>query len=324
MFEKQAAVFFYAVSPVHLGAGNTIGVIDNPNQREKHTGHPCFAGSGLKGAVRHGFEAIGGDASLIDRLFGPESGSSRLHAGAVSFGDAQLVAFPVRSLKNGYVYASCPQALGRAQRLLLLLGIHTDWRIPEVQEGHCTLANPELLSGEQLHLEAFEYAAKVSQDLPALAADLADKALLQDKAHAFFRDKLGKDLVVLSDTDFAYFVQRAADAWEKSRHCSDEYMKLAKGLPALIMNSGLMQVMAFLQEKGAKASQHHCVDLAQHLRGWLRRRFPRTIPDDRFEPFMEALMQKASPRDYQDITTEAFAWLRWMRQMAAAARAGGS
>jgi CRISPR-associated protein Cmr4 len=29
MFEKHAAVFLYAVSPVHMGAGQAIGVIDN-------------------------------------------------------------------------------------------------------------------------------------------------------------------------------------------------------------------------------------------------------------------------------------------------------
>jgi CRISPR-associated protein Cmr4 len=51
MFEKKAAVFLYAVSPVHMGAGQAIGVIDNPIQRERHTNHPCFAGSGIKGAV---------------------------------------------------------------------------------------------------------------------------------------------------------------------------------------------------------------------------------------------------------------------------------
>lgn len=115
--------------------------------------------------------------------------------------------------------------------------------------------------------------------------------------------------------------QRAADAWEKSQQCSDEYMKLAKGLPALIMNSGLMQTMAFLHEKGAKPAQRHCEDLARHLRGWLRQRFPHDIQGDQFEPFMNALMN-AEPRTYQHITTEAFAWLRWLRQMAAAARAG--
>jgi CRISPR-associated protein Cmr4 len=209
MFEQQAAVFLYAVSPVHLGAGSMIGVIDNPIQRERHTGHPCFAGSGIKGAVRHGFEAIGGDPVLIDRLFGPESGSPDLHAGAVSFGDAQLVVLPVRSLRNGYVYATCPQALGRAARLLALIGLPTAWRIPDVAEGTCLLANPELLAKDRLHLEAFEYNARVSPDLPELSTDLAKKALPPDAAHAFFREKLTKDLVVLSDTDFAYFTQNA-------------------------------------------------------------------------------------------------------------------
>ena len=211
MFQRQAAVFLYAVSPVHMGAGSAVGVIDNPIQRERHTGHPCFAGSGLKGALRHGFEAIGGDPALIHRLFGPDSDSGDLHAGAVSFGDAQLVAFPVRSLKNGYVYATCPQALARAQRLLVLVGSKADWAaLPKVAEGDCLLANPALLSGGgKLHLEAFEYSAVVSQSLPALAADLAKRALPPDAAYQFFRDKLAQDLVVLSDTDFGYFVNNA-------------------------------------------------------------------------------------------------------------------
>lgn len=209
MFEKHAALFLYAVSPVHMGAGQAVGVIDNPIQRERHTGHPCFAGSGIKGAVRHGFTAIGGDAKLIDRLFGPESNSGELHAGAVSFGDAQLVALPVRSLRGGYVYATCPQALSRAQRLLGLIGQTCAWKVPSVAEGQCLIANPALLSGDKLHLEAFEYVAKVSQDLPAISGDLAQRGLPAGDAYTFFADKLKTDLVVLSDTDFAYFAQHA-------------------------------------------------------------------------------------------------------------------
>lgn len=209
MFERHAALFLYAVSPVHMGAGQAVGVIDNPIQRERHTGHPCFAGSGIKGAVRHGFTAIGGDGTLIDRLFGPESNSGDLHAGAVSFGDAQLVALPVRSLRGGYVYTTCPQALSRAQRLLGLIGKPCAWAIPSVAEGQCLVANPALLSGDRLHLEAFEYTARVSQELPALSEDLARRSLPAGDAYVFFAGKLKTDLVVLSDTDFAYFAQHA-------------------------------------------------------------------------------------------------------------------
>lgn len=114
--------------------------------------------------------------------------------------------------------------------------------------------------------------------------------------------------------------RRAQDAWEKagdgiSRHGKD-YVNDAKGLPALIMNSGLMQVMAYLEDKGGR---HHT--LAQHLRSWLQGRFPRQLPSADFAPFMQALMQ-ATPGDYQAITAEAFAWLRWLRQMAAARNGG--
>ena len=109
--------------------------------------------------------------------------------------------------------------------------------------------------------------------------------------------------------------RRAQDAWERSKDYSKEHVNLAKGLPALVMNSGLMQVMAFLHEKGSKPTQRHCEDVACHLRAWLHERFD-NVPET-FDGFMEALL-KADSRQYQAITTEAFAWLRWLRQMAKA------
>ncbi len=218
MFEQQAAVFLYAVSPVHMGAGQAIGVIDNPIQRERHTGHPCFAGSGIKGAVRHSFKNLGGNADHISRLFGPESKKSEtgeLHAGAVSFGDAQVVALPVRSLKGGFVYATCPQAIARAQRLLAHLALTRQWpALPEVKPGTCLTSHTAQLGGkdaDRLHLEAFEYQAadKACAALQTIAQDLAQNALPAGDGYSFFRDKLAADLVVLSDSDFDYFSQHA-------------------------------------------------------------------------------------------------------------------
>ena len=215
MFEQQAAVFLYAVSPVHVGAGQAIGVIDNPIQRERHTGHPCFAGSGIKGAVRHSFKSLGGDETLIARLFGPEPGSADLHAGSLSFGDAQLVALPVRSMKGGFVFATCPQAIARAQRLLAHLGLARHWpTLSEVKEGDCLTTHAGQLGGgssDKLHLEAFEYTAtnKACAALQAIAQDLSQTALPTGDGYAFFRDKFAKDLVVLSDSDFDYFSQNA-------------------------------------------------------------------------------------------------------------------
>lgn len=106
--------------------------------------------------------------------------------------------------------------------------------------------------------------------------------------------------------------QRAENAWGCAERYSKEHVKIAKGLPALIMNSGLMQVLAFCHEKG-NANEV----VAAQLRAWLSRRFSKQLPSTDFAPFMQALMQ-TGPQDFQAITAEAFAWLRWLRQMAAA------
>jgi CRISPR-associated protein Cmr5 len=106
--------------------------------------------------------------------------------------------------------------------------------------------------------------------------------------------------------------QRAADAWQCAQGQGQGYTNLAKGLPALIMNSGLLQVLAFLHEKG---SQPHCSALGDHLRSWVHKRFCE-VPED-FEGFMKELM-KADSRKFQTITAECLAWLRWLRQLAAA------
>lgn len=210
MFQASKALFIYCVSPVHMGAGTAIGLIDNPIQRERHTEYPMIAGSGLKGSVRHRFQADGWDKSLIARIFGPETNASD-HAGAISFGDAQLVAFPVRCTRRAYVYATSPTALARTKRLLQTIGVDCHWPIPEVQERFCRVIENQgpVNNNQPLHLEAFELTAIGSTELLKIAEFLAEKALPAGDAYAFFREKLKTDLVLLPDEDFGYFVKNA-------------------------------------------------------------------------------------------------------------------
>lgn len=217
MFQAQQALFIYCVSPVHMGAGTAIGLIDNPIQRERHTEYPMIAGSGLKGAVRHHFWSQLDDDSrkdksnLLNRLFGPETDASDF-AGAISFGDAQLVAFPVRCVKGAFVYATSPTALARAKRLLQTFGITCKWPIPEVREHFCRVVaegKGPVGNNQPLHLEAFELTAIDSSELTDIAQFFAEKALPSDNAFDFFRRKIATDLVVLPDEDFSYFTRNA-------------------------------------------------------------------------------------------------------------------
>ena len=108
--------------------------------------------------------------------------------------------------------------------------------------------------------------------------------------------------------------QRAQDAWEKSAQYTKEQVNIAKSLPALIMNSGLMQVLAFAEQKGGAYQQ-----VSADLRSWLikQTKGQSNASDCGFEQFMETLL-KASPQEFQTINAEAFQWLKWLRQMASA------
>ncbi|WP_347245408.1 type III-B CRISPR module RAMP protein Cmr4 [Thermogutta sp.] len=214
MFEKRALAFFYCVSPVHMGAGQAIGVVDNPIQRERHTNHPVFAGSGIKGALRDEFERWHSD--LVERLFGPKVNAAD-HAGCVAFSDASVVLFPVRSLKEAFVYATCPTALARLKRMAELAGVSTNWQVPEKgpDDDSCfTTGNTKLCvnasgRGEAIILEAYQFHVYSSQkeNTKTIAQWLAKQ--LPQGSLDYFKDKIASDLVILSDTRFSYFVENA-------------------------------------------------------------------------------------------------------------------
>jgi CRISPR-associated protein Cmr4 len=213
MFQTQQLVFYSCLSPVHMGAGSAVGAIDNPIQREVHTQHPLIAGSGIKGAARHHFMRTWNDGELINRIFGPERNASE-HAGAIAFGDAQLVAFPVRSMRNTYVYATCPTALARLKRLA---GAAVPWAVPTMPKG----GNDDLValmadsgadsaaSQGRLVLEAFDFAARDDAGVKVVADWLKLHALPSGDEYQYFSNKIANDLVLLSDSEFSHFVRHA-------------------------------------------------------------------------------------------------------------------
>lgn len=201
MFTQKQAMFIYTVSPLHMGTGATLGLIDNPIQREVHTEWPSMAGSGIKGALRHAFtQREEWNNGKLDTFFGPESSSNDLYAGAVSFTDAQIVCFPVRSLRRAFVYATCPTAIARLARLT-----GKSLTVPTVKENEALIANDELKHGEQLILEALAFDARKETSASEFGKWLAESAL----PTGFFADKIRSDLVILSDTDFSYFVRNS-------------------------------------------------------------------------------------------------------------------
>lgn len=114
--------------------------------------------------------------------------------------------------------------------------------------------------------------------------------------------------------------QRSATAWRFAQEgvaLSDQYKDLAKATPALIMNNGLLQTLAFFEDKG---KPHHLA-LAGHLRRWIMARAGGSDKDIGFAAFMDIMLNKADSQQYRQATEEALLLLRWLRQFAAAVEA---
>lgn len=121
--------------------------------------------------------------------------------------------------------------------------------------------------------------------------------------------------------------QRAAYSWECVQHIPKDYDKLAKAAPALVMNNGLMQALAFYQDKGKTKEgimdRYHALNA--HLMRWLGRQFSgNSFPSEQnasFDTVMPALYN-AQPELFRRATEETLALLRWIRQFAAARASG--
>ena len=121
--------------------------------------------------------------------------------------------------------------------------------------------------------------------------------------------------------------QRAALAWGYATAAmqtpfAKKYKNLAKGAPALIMNSGLMPTLAFYKGKDPKKDPEHEALLEDLLTGLSVRLKPMPQPKN-FQEFMVHL-HKCKPQEYLRMTDEALELLKWMRQFVNAVETQGA
>lgn len=185
---------------IHPGAGSSGGAVDLPVAREAATEYPFIPGSGLKGALRDRARQHWPDPGEgrvhenVQKLFGEQE-----NAGLLLVSDARLLLLPVRSLTGAYVWATCPQILERLQRDLKRAGNRGMPEPPKAEPGKVlTSAGSE---NDILHLE--ERTFSVAGALP----DGIVEALAPLVPHAATRNRLGGQVAVLSDDDFAWFAR---------------------------------------------------------------------------------------------------------------------
>jgi CRISPR-associated protein Cmr4 len=214
MFKKSNIMFMYAETGLHVGGGDSIGVIDLAIQREKVTDFPMIAGSGIKGALRSWFETSKPEdkKSAISTIFGPESGAD--HSGALSASDARLLLFPVRSLKGVFAWITCPDVLHRLKRDLSICSTKTDFAIPTVISDKVIVTTSSDLvtsTDDKVVLEEFTFKADKSDTANAIALWIAQHAFPQTDEYEYWRGKIMGNLLIVSNDDFRDFAKNSTE-----------------------------------------------------------------------------------------------------------------
>ncbi len=127
----KKTVFYHCITPLHMGSGTELGIVDLPIQRERHTGFPKMEASGIKGAFRALSEKLDKDKGKIDKIYGPEAKENEQEAsmGKLQFGDGRILLLPVRSAKGIFAWVTCPYVLDRFVRECVEEQNRKEWEI---------------------------------------------------------------------------------------------------------------------------------------------------------------------------------------------------
>lgn len=231
MFRKATPFFIVCESPLHAGSGSDLGIVDLPIQRERHTDFPKIEGSSLKGGLREAFEQkLGATDSRILQAFGPENAD---YAGALGVTDARLLLFPVKSMKGVFAWITCPAVIGNFIRDLNLCQTtppQTPPAIPWLDAIPSAVTAPygcDLLLKENLAVLE-EYTFEVTKEpaaggpVTALANFVANRAFPTPSTEnadtcGYWRAKMKKDILVLSNDDFRDFVSMSTEVITRTK-----------------------------------------------------------------------------------------------------------
>ena len=219
--------FYHNITPLHIGCGQDVGIVDLPVIRERSTSFPFIPGSGTRGVLRDIFEEKYGKNGITEKLFGPPPESmdpDSIFAGSIAVHDARILLFPVRTNKKIFCWITSPLVLNRFNRDIREFGIN----LPLLS------FNPNNLSdlsdakfvgpadfGNSLHLEEFLFQRNANNeglvnDLNVWASRIVTNVDIED---------LNKRVLLVSDKSFAYFVNYATMLMQHNTLTSSKTVK---------------------------------------------------------------------------------------------------
>ncbi len=233
MTHKRHLLTLYTRTPLHVGSGNSVDVVDLPIMRERITGFPVIPSTSLKGVLlqrgrelwpstwKQPKDPRAKPKEILHQnnqlLFGAinsvgegENEEQVSNAGCVQIMEAKLLAFPVRSLAGCFAWVTCPTALHRFNR-------DTDkvLLIPEFGEADKdkSIAGSELIvkfKDNKKGVVFEEYALDLKRQLEP---DKQDKPLVEelsqltdDPVWKQSKEPMARRLAIIHDEQFQHLV----------------------------------------------------------------------------------------------------------------------
>ncbi|TFE74209.1 type III-B CRISPR module RAMP protein Cmr4 [Candidatus Methylacidiphilum fumarolicum] len=121
---ESAIIYLFTRTSLHVGSGGSVGAIDLPIIRERHTAFPIIPGSALKGVFADEWIEINentyqsNDAEIKEHIYqrnteGKDLFGTEEKGGMLQFSEAKLLLFPIRSPKGCFGWITCPLILKR-------------------------------------------------------------------------------------------------------------------------------------------------------------------------------------------------------------------
>ncbi|MBS1792187.1 MAG: type III-B CRISPR module RAMP protein Cmr4 [Acidobacteria bacterium] len=254
---RTKLTFVHALSPLHAGTGQGIGVIDLPIAREKATGIPFLPGSSLKGSLRDLCE----HSRKLD-IFGPETADAAEYAGSAQFSDQRLLLLPIRSLKGTFAWVTSPYVLQRFVRDAEGASVKQNCfqQVPSLKETECGVAETNSITQDKkviledldLDVNATWHSA-VGKWAEFLGEQVFPGNRPEDQA---WRSYLSQRLCVVSDDVFNFLLNTATEITARIKLLEDKKTVQKGGLwyeealPAETILSGLLVATEIKQKNG--------------------------------------------------------------------------
>lgn len=198
----------YTRTPLHVGCGTSVDVVDLPIMRERITKFPVIPGSSLKGvllqAAREHFEngtyarskdGLPAEAKLLFGAIEKDGDAHTSNAGCVQIMEAKLLAFPVRSLAGCFAWITCPAVLERYKR-----DTGASFAVPQPHKDQ-VITGSDLIAGSHVVLEEYALAIDSGNSVAAVATVLKGST-----SDPLWTANLEKRLAIVHDENFQHFV----------------------------------------------------------------------------------------------------------------------